>query len=104
MKYWKLLIVTSILAIGPYVNASMSDASKKRFEVKVAIVDIQSILENSLAVQSIGKSIEGINQRIQEEILKKEAELKKIEDELIKKRSHLSEEAFEKEVSKFNQR
>jgi len=72
------------------------------FDAKIAIVDIQYILENSLAIQSIRKDIERIGREIEKDMLKKEAELKKIEEALVKKRDSLKEEDFNIEVNLFN--
>jgi Skp family chaperone for outer membrane proteins len=72
------------------------------FDAKIAIVDIQHILENSLAIQSIRKDIERIGKEIEKDMFKKEAELKKIEEALIKKRESLKEEDFNVEVNLFN--
>jgi Skp family chaperone for outer membrane proteins len=80
------------------VNASASGG----FDAKIAIVDIQYILENSLAIQSIRKDIERIGKDIEKDMLKKEAELKKQEEILIKKRDSLTEENFNIEVNSFN--
>lgn len=97
MKSWKFLIVfCSLFFFGCSANAS------DNFDAKIAIVDIQYILENSLAIQSIRKDIERIGKEIEKDMLKKEAELKKLEEILIKKRDSLAEEEFNVEVNLFN--
>jgi Skp family chaperone for outer membrane proteins len=72
------------------------------FTVKIAVVDVQSVLENSLVVRALRSSIEEINKKMQQELSQQELELKEIEDDLIKKRDKLSEIDFEKELSFFN--
>ena len=92
----KLVLGLLIFCFGNIANADSN------FDAKIAIVDIQYILENSLAIQSIKKEIEMISQEIQKDMSKKEAELKKIEESLIKKRDSLKEEDFNMEVNSFN--
>jgi Skp family chaperone for outer membrane proteins len=98
MKYFKFLLLVLCCIKSLPTNA------EKNFKANIAIVDVQSILEHSLAMQSIRKSIDSISQNIQNDISKKESQLKKIEEELIKKRSTLGEETFEKEVNEFNKK
>lgn len=71
---------------------------------RVAVVDVESILEHSIAVNSIRKSINEISSQIQKELSAKELELKNIEGELIKKRGILSESEFDSKVTEFNKR
>ena len=98
MKYFKFLLIVLCCIKSLPTNA------QNVFNAKIAIVDVQSILEHSFAMQSIRKSIDTISQNIQNDISKKELQLKKIEEELIKKREALSEAAFEKEVNEFNKK
>ncbi|MFK7973522.1 MAG: OmpH family outer membrane protein [Rickettsiaceae bacterium] len=67
-----------------------------------AVVDIESILEHSLAVQHIKKNINIISHNIQNDLVEKEIELKRIEANLIKQRGTLSEEEFNNKVLEFN--
>lgn len=96
MKFFKIFFLI--------VNFVFSAFAKNNFEVKAAIVDVQYILEHSIAIQGIKKSIESISQDIQTYISKKELEFRKMEEELIKKRESLDESSFNKEVNLFNQR
>lgn len=97
MNYFKIFV---LLCFSQNVIANVVS----NFEVKVAIVDVQTILENSIAIQGIRKSIEAISSDIQKYISSKETEFKKLEEELIKKRGTLSEELFEKEVKALEQK
>ncbi len=111
-RFVLLVISVFVLASANFSYAAKKPSSKaaslpqssttSSFEVRVAIVDVQSILEHSAAIQSIRQSIEVISKNIQQEISKKETELKVVEEELVKKRSSLTQEAFDKEVAKFN--
>lgn len=101
MKIFKFLLLIFILQI----NVSAFGINKgNNFDVKVAIVDVQLILESSTAISGIRKSIDAISQDIQKYLTNKELEFKKIEEDLIKKRATLTEKAFEEEVSLFNKK
>lgn len=95
-KIKQYLLAGLILFLPFCVNAAHN------FEVKIAVVDVQAILESSLAVQGIRKSIDSISQNIHDEMSKKESELKKNEDEILKKKNVLNEENFNIEVNNFN--
>ena len=100
MKYLKIL-----LPIILFFNLSaMAIEPKRNFEVRIAVVDVQSILENSIAITGVRKSIDAISGDIQKYLAAKELEFKAIEEGLIKKRGVLNEEAFEKEVDNFNKK
>jgi len=75
-----------------------------RFSVKAAVVDVESILEHSFAIQHIKKSITTINNKIQEELSVKDIELKHIESDLIKQRGTLDRKKFELKVAEFNKK
>jgi len=77
---------------------------KHNFEVRIAVVDVQSILENSIAITGVRKAIDVISQDIQKYLSIKELEFKTIEEELVKKRGILSEESFEREFNSFNKK
>lgn len=76
----------------------------KKFEARTAVVDVESILEHSLAIQHIKKSINRISDQIQSEMSVKELQLKKVEADLIKERGILDSEEFEKKVLVFNKK
>lgn len=82
----------------------VATAERIDFSAKIAIVDVLTILENSVAVQSINKEIEKINQNIEREMIQKEEELKKDEEDLFKKRGTISEEDFQKANDNFNEK
>jgi Skp family chaperone for outer membrane proteins len=100
--FTQLLVIVLLCIVGSVCVAA--DAGGSKFAGKIAVVDVQSILEHSVAVGEIRKSIDSISSKLQQEITNKELALKKLEEELIKKRSEIKEEAFEKLVSEFNQK
>jgi len=69
---------------------------------KIAVVDVQTILDNALAVVYIRTEVDKFNKNLQNEFLKLENNLKIKEQELIKQKDILSPDDFEKEVIKFN--
>jgi len=99
MNYLKIsLVLLALFAPFP------ATAKNNSFEVTVAIVDIQTIWEHSLAMQDIRKSIDAISNNIEKEMSAKEQELKKIEDDIIKKRGTIDETSFANEVNLFNKK
>jgi len=96
IKYFKFLIL--IFCLGNLARSSYAS----NFDARIAIVDIQFIFENSVAIQSIRKEIERKSQEMQEDMTKKEAELKETGEILVKKRDSLKEEDFNIEVNSFN--
>lgn len=101
MKHCRLITILVCFAINFCTNTFAYNTNDDRFQVRVAVVDIQSILENSLAVRSIRESVYKVSEKIQQDISDKEKEYKKIESALAAKRSSLNEEEFEKEVLRF---
>ena len=73
-----------------------------RFQARIAVVDVESILENSYAIAHIKKSIANISKQIQKEFSEKELSLKSIETDLIQQRGVLSKEQFDVKVTEFN--
>jgi Skp family chaperone for outer membrane proteins len=101
MKYYKYFQLFALLL--SILSASFANCAPQ-FDAKIAIVDVQLILEHSDAVQNIRKSIDLINDNLQQDITIREKELKKYEDELLQKRDHISTDAFDKEVQEFDKK
>ena len=99
MKY-RLLWLFLIISFSYFAKAELPNKDDN-FKVRVAIVDVQSILEGSMAIKNLRNKVEKINQKIQEDINAKEAEFKPMEENLMKERSSLNEEEFEQKVSAF---
>ncbi len=96
MKILKFIALIFVLLCA---NGAYSD--NKQFPI-VAIVDVQVIMDQSLAVQSIRDAINRIGQALQKEMSDKEQSLKAIEQSLIKKRDKMKEDEYDEEVRKFN--
>jgi len=96
MNFLKILVfLTSLIFFG---IASAQD----RYIAKIAVVDIESVLENSLAITSIKKSVNLLSQNIQDDISKQEKELKSHEQKLLELQKTMSQEKFDSLVVKFN--
>jgi outer membrane protein len=68
---------------------------------EIAIVNVQSIVKNSLASKDIQAQLEKKRGEYQKEIDKQEAKLRKEDEELSKQRNILSKEAYEEKVKAF---
>lgn len=69
---------------------------------KIAILDIQFLLEHSLAVQSINNQLMNIDKIVREEIIKSETECKEIEQYISSKKSILSNTDLQQQIDKLN--
>lgn len=79
-------------------------ASDKKYEARIAVVDLHLVLEKSMAIQGMNQQISNIGSELEKIMHDKEIELKKDEENIIQKRGNVSEEEFEKEVAKFNKK
>jgi len=68
---------------------------------KIAIVDVQLVLDNSVAVKHLRESIDKISEQFSKELSAKEIEFKQMESELVKKRETLKPEQFDNDVEGF---
>ena len=68
-------------------------------ETKIAFIDVQYIMENSLAGQSLKKQLENNHKKNLKDFKTKEEDLKKKEQEILKKKNILSKDDFQKEIT-----
>ncbi|MGX6960805.1 MAG: OmpH family outer membrane protein [Rickettsia endosymbiont of Pentastiridius leporinus] len=101
MRY-KILYLFLIISFSFFANSEPVEDKDNNFKVRVAVVDVQSILEGSIAIKDLRNKIEKLNHKIQEDIVAKEAEFKPMEEKLINERASLSEDDFERKVNEFN--
>jgi Skp family chaperone for outer membrane proteins len=97
MNFRVLLCILCAFALDTF-------AADAKYQSRVAIVDVQAILEKSLAVQDIRKATEDIGTGLQKEMSVKEQELKQLEESIIKKRGVIKDEEFDKEVAAFSKK
>ncbi|WP_341764509.1 OmpH family outer membrane protein [Candidatus Tisiphia endosymbiont of Beris chalybata] len=100
---WLITIICVILLYNTTIYA-LNPTNETKFLGQIAIVDIPAVLESSIAIHSIRKSVENISKKMHQTLLQKDLEFKEIESQLLAKRSTLSEAAFNEEVDNFNQK
>jgi Skp family chaperone for outer membrane proteins len=96
MKYaiYLTLLITALLLPLPAGAEQAADG-------KIAVVDVQQVVRNSLAAKDVSAQIEKKRVAHQAEITKQEENLEKRNQELSKQRAVLSPEAFEQKVKEF---
>lgn len=86
-------------------SANADNSSNSQFEVKtLAIVDLKKIVDDSKAAKSAQEEVEKLQKTYIKEAEKEEAKLKKREEQLLKQKKALSEEAFINNVKEFQNR
>lgn len=93
-----IALVVHTIASANNVVASTDDIQT----TKIAVVDVESVLEHSFAIKTIKKSISDISSKIERELTEKEISLKKIESDLIKDKDKMTQEQFNAKVQDFN--
>lgn len=93
IRYYTALLITAF--------ALAFTAPAQADEVKIAVVDVQQVVRNSLAAKDISAQIEKKRLAHQAEIAKQEESLEKRNQELTKQRAVLAPEAFEQKVKEF---
>lgn len=96
MNFLKICIFLALLTLFKIVSA------EDKYIAKVAVVDIESILEKSLAIIGIRKSMNQLSQDIESDILQQEKELNGYEIKILNLQKKLSQEQFDSSVAKFN--
>ena len=90
MKYLKIIFLILILqGFNNFVFA----------ETKIAFIDMQFIMDKSLAGQSLKKQLENLHKKNLENFKKKEDSLKKKEQEVLAKKNILSDEDLKNKFS-----
>jgi outer membrane protein len=97
----KKLSVTLTLILA---SASFSAQAADKTDNKIAVVDIQKVVKNSLASKDISSQIEKKRAAYQAAVTKQEDELRKKDQELSKQQSILSPEAFQQKAKEFKSR
>jgi len=96
--YNSILKLIIFLFLGVFALPCLAQANNN---IKIAVVDVQEVLDNSVAVVSLRKSIDDISEKLHDEMAAKETNLKTLEAEIAKKKSSLKPELFKKEVNAF---
>ena len=90
----KNLLIIVLLFIFPLLNNVNS-------EEKISIINMEFLLENSLAGKAIKVSLQNLNKKNQKFFKTKEDELKKKELSILKQKNVLSKEEYKRNVSTF---
>jgi Skp family chaperone for outer membrane proteins len=98
------LIIILLWGLAPFVSRGdeSTEQNSDKFVARVAVVDIEAILQHSLAIQQIQKSISQMNQNIQNTLIEREIELKRLEELLISEKDKVSEQLFLQKQQDFN--
>lgn len=75
--------------------------AQEKAEVSLAVVDIQALLKDSKAAQSIESQLGSIRKNFQAEVEKEEKALRAREKEIVEKKDSLKEEELKAEVQEF---
>ncbi|MBM3487382.1 MAG: OmpH family outer membrane protein [Alphaproteobacteria bacterium] len=87
-------VVVLALLLGAPVLPSAQAVAQQLSAPVIAIIDVQRILEESAASQSIRPQMEKLRETYEAEVRKRESELRAAEQELGRQRTLLSPEAF----------
>ena len=90
MKYIKFFLIFLLFQV--ITNIAYAES-------KVAFIDMQYIMQKSLAGKSLKKQLENIHKKNLDEFKKKEDSFKKIEQDILAKKNILSNEEFQKKIS-----
>lgn len=87
----KYILVSLFLVASSFAHA----------ELKIAIVDMQRVVQGSAAGKKAKATLEDEFNKKKKELEKKEAELKKLNDDIEKKKAVMSEDALQKRHAEF---
>ncbi len=99
MKSSKFLIFYILLFLYSFANADDID----KYNARIAVVDVESILENSIAVKNIKDTINLLGKSIEQEVLAKEEEFKIQEKLLLLQKDKIKKEQFDILVAEFGE-
>ncbi len=102
MKSPSAVVLSLIISIALIINMPAAPCHAAN-ATKIAVLNIQEIMRDSLAAKSIRKKLEQKQKEFQNEMAKKEQSLQAKERELAKQRTVLSPDEFEKKVKEFRE-
>lgn len=98
-----LIIAESVVQLC-FAEQNVNGGRKSESVITIAVVDVQYILANSLAIKDLRRQIEAITQNLHTQMTNKELELKKNEESLIDLKGKISSAESEKETAGFNKK
>ena len=81
---------------------SLENNSPENNSLKIAVVNPQYVLDNSLVLQDIKTKFENLTDKMHDEMIKKEIALKQSEEDLINQRGKISQEDLQKKLTDFH--
>jgi len=94
----------SLVCLVALTMAVRADTPAKLPNPVIAIVDVQRILQESMAAKSVQKQLEAQRSKFQNEIEGEENDLRQAEQELTKERNHLAAQAYSDREQQLHQR
>ena len=98
---YKLIIVIFLVGTSIFFNGAVYSADKKKIS-KMGMVDMTLVTRGSLLAKDIARKIDSKRRKFMNEIKTEEKSLRRLDDDLQKKRVILSSESFSVEKRKFN--
>ena len=104
MRFAKLTLLSALCVVLSAAGLARADNSAKLPPPVIAIVDVQRILQESLAAKSVQKQLEAQRSKFQNEIEGEENGLRDAEQELTKERDRLPAPAYADREQQLHQR
>ena len=104
MRYFVFMICALLLTATVEPGMAQDTVREGTIRVKIAVIDMNEVRRNAVAVKDIRVQVEKFRVQFQDEITKEEEELRTSNQELGRQRAILSPEAFADERRKFEQR
>lgn len=95
------LVLMNLLRFIAATTIALSTTACAMDAPKIAVVDIQYVLDHSSAVNNLREDIDKLTAKLHKEMSSKEAALKNTNAELVKKQGVLAQDKFDVEVNEF---
>ncbi|MGB0682815.1 MAG: OmpH family outer membrane protein [Magnetovibrionaceae bacterium] len=102
----KLLMAASLgvaLFLSPFVTEVQAQEEPKGILLRVAIVDMEAISRTASVFKDVRRQLQDLRKEISEEVQKEEAAIREANQELARKRTLMTPDAFAEERRKFEQ-
>lgn len=102
MNHFKSLSRALLILFGCFVFSLVANTAHA--EVKIAVVDVQTIMSESKAAKSIQKQLEDKRKSYQKEVAKQEKDLKDIQDSVVGSGETISKEDLQAKREEFEKK
>ncbi len=103
-RFFSIFLLANIFTFANASSKKPDVAASDKHDVKIAVVDVQAVIAESVAVREMQAEITKIGANLEKIMQEKERELKNDEDAIVKKRGKVSEAEFQKNVSEFHEK